>query len=412
MKLICLSILFILTNGFILSQNDNIQKITLKDKIVILENEIAIRNKLIDSLQRDYAILRKMYFNLESRVQELEKNNVTSRGTNDVVNKKISKKQCRIILDITHNINPPHNISKYNVILVSKETDQKIIITNGQEVNSGYYDLYIEQPGFRPINKIINLSSNENTFTIRECLLAKNRQIEFQLDTRHGLVDIHEIINLENFQKIERDDEFMPGKEVNLRVFFKKYQTVSIRVVMPIGKDPYVLPIDLVQLTPLKFTIRKNKTKIDGIDYEYSFSIDDSPLEKHHIKIEKGIGRFYYTIMIPPETKIFKAYIGYLFLQRTMTRFRSGMSIGRPENLSVPKLVEHLDRISESKNVYDASLEVMERLLKGFRNRKMLKQLHNTEKDMLIRYIESWKLSSAQYRVRRQVVVGGINQQR
>jgi hypothetical protein len=113
--------------------------------------------------------------------------------------------------------------------------------------------------------------------------------------------------------------------------------------------------------------------------------------------------------MVPPKAKNFRAHIGYMFLQRALARFRSGMSISRPENLSVPKLIEHLDRMAKGERGRRASLEVMEKLLKGYRNRKMLKQLHNTERDQLISYLESWKLGPAQDRVRLQVVVEAIN---
>jgi hypothetical protein len=39
----------------------------------------------------------------------------------------------------------------------------------------------------------------------------------------------------------------------------------------------------------------------------------------------------------------------------------------------------------------------------------MLKQLHASERDQLISYLESWKLGPAQDRVRLQVVVEAVN---
>lgn len=329
-----------------------------------------------------------------------------------VIDQQLRAKQVPININITHNVEPPSNLPAYQVSLISKKTKVLFLVTEGKRIRPGSYDLKVTQPGYSfGAIKTIDIAPSEDAYLINESLLAKNRQISFEMvdEKTRSLVDAHEVIDLKTKKKVEFRDEFEPGKKVNFRVKFKKYQTVSTTTMIPPGEGPYILPVPLVELQPLEFTIRKNTEKIDGIEYQYNFSVDGKELEDHHIKMEKGIGRFYYTVMVPPKAKNFRAYIGYMFLQRALARFRSGMSISRPENLSVPKLIEHLDRMAKGERGRRASLEVMEKLLKGYRNRKMLKQLHNTERDQLISYLESWKLGPAQDRVRLQVVVEAIN---
>lgn len=329
-----------------------------------------------------------------------------------VISHRLEAKQVPINLNIAHDVDPPANLPPYQVSLISKRTEILFLVTEGGKIKPGSYNLKVSQPGYNfGANKTIDIPPSENPYLINESLLAKKRQISFQMldkDTQ-TLVESSEVVDLATKAKVTFADKFQPGQTSNFRVKFKKYQTVDTTTTIPAGEGPFALHVPLTKLVSIEFTIRKNKENVNGIEYEYTYSVDNKPLEEHHIEQEKGIGRTYYIVMVPPKAKNFRAFMGYMFIQRSLARFRSGMGLGRPENISVPKLITHLDRITtKDERGRRAALEVMEKLLKSFRNRKMLKQLHASERDQLISYLESWKLGTAQDRVRLQVVVEGI----
>lgn len=313
-----------------------------------------------------------------------------------------------------------HHLRKVSIDITSSYTNEKInaqvflnkeLIAHEQQLKPGNYQLQIQHSGYTTLHKEITISEGSESFLIKEKLHAKPRQISFELFyTRHsrGCPDAHEVIDMNTGKKVEFRDEFKPGEEQCFAVKFKQYQTRIVKAILPPGEDPYILQVPLIELYPLEFTIRKNSAVVDGIEYKYQFRFDNEPLEKHHIKIEKGIGRFYYTVMRPENAKNLRAYIGYKFLQRSIARFRSGMSLGRPENLSVPKFIEHLDIVAKKELGRLGSLQVVERFVKGFRHRKMLKQLDETQKDLLMNYLNSWKFDDEEHRVRLQKVIAKI----
>ena len=311
-------------------------------------------------------------------------------------------------------------LRKVHIEITSSYTNQKVDaqvfidkqrIVDGQLVKPGSYQLQIQYIDYTTIHKDITILASNEPFLIQETLIAKPRQISFEpipINSFTCFVDAHEILDGNTGQKVEFRDEFKPGKEQCFIVKFKKYETQVLKTVIPPGEGPYVLEVPLLELSQLEFTIRKNSVELDSVEYQYEFRFDDKPVEKHHMKMEKGIGRFYYTVMMPENAKSFQAYIGYKFLERSIKRFRPGMSLSRPENLSVSKLIEHLDIVAKRDLGRLGSLEVMERFLKGFRHREMLKKLDDTQKDLFVSYLKSWEFSNEENRMRLQKVITEI----
>ncbi|WP_372368141.1 hypothetical protein [Candidatus Uabimicrobium sp. HlEnr_7] len=285
-----------------------------------------------------------------------------------------------IQLDITHDASPPKNLPPYTVSIISKTLTKQ----NKDTIAAGTYDITISQPGYK--TKVIKQQSiTTSPFVIKATLVAKKRQISFEpKNYTMACIDAHSVINVKTSAKVEFRDTFCSGEQVHFIIRFSTYNTVEIVDVIPPGEGPYIIPVPLKKLNPLEFTIRKNTQIIDGLTYQYKFTTDGKPLEDHHLKVENGIGRFYYTIMIDPDAKVFRAFIGHSFLERSLKKFRSGMSIGRPEYLSVPLFIDHCSKFKKQQAV-----NIINKFLKGFRNRKMLKNCSQQELQQLIDYLRT-----------------------
>ncbi|WP_372368142.1 hypothetical protein [Candidatus Uabimicrobium sp. HlEnr_7] len=317
-----------------------------------------------------------------------------------------------IQLDITHDVLPPKNLPPYTVSITSNTLTKQL--QNKDTVAAGIYDITISQPGYK-IQVIKQQLLTTYPFVIKTTLIAKKRQISFEINPYYSnvfprifdvknkkqisfsitkpqqpylyvchLVDVHSVINVKTNTKVEFRDTFQPGEQVHFLVQFIKYKTVEIIDVVPPGEGPYIIPVPLKKLKPLEFTIRKNTQIIDGLTYQYKFTTDGKPLEDIHLKVENGIGRFYYTIMIDPDAKVFRAFIGHSFLERSLKKFRSGMSIGRPEYLSVPLFIDHCSKFKKQQAV-----DIINKFLKGFRNRKKLRNCSQQELQKLIDYLRT-----------------------
>ncbi|WP_372368140.1 hypothetical protein [Candidatus Uabimicrobium sp. HlEnr_7] len=318
-----------------------------------------------------------------------------------------------IQLDITHDVLPPKDLPPYTVSITNKTLTKQLQSKN--TIAAGIYDITISQPGYKT-QVIKQQPITSSPFVIKTTLIAKKRQISFEMvaysysnvspqkifNVQNNkqiafsvvrpqalflcscLVDAHSVMNVKTNAQVKFRDTFQPGKQVHFIIQFAKYKTTEFIGVIPPGEGPYIIPVKLKRLTPLEFTIRKNTQIIDGVAYEYQFTTDGKRFEDHHIKVEKGIGRFYYTIMINPDAKNFRAFIGHSFSERSMKKFRSGMSIGRPECLSVPLFIDHCNKFKK-----EEAIGIINKFLKGFRHRKMLKNCSEQELKQLINYSQT-----------------------
>ncbi|WP_372367634.1 hypothetical protein [Candidatus Uabimicrobium sp. HlEnr_7] len=313
-----------------------------------------------------------------------------------MIEQKLYAKRVPINALITHDVKPSDNLESYFVSIVSKKT--RALLMAPEKIRPGKYDLKISQPGYKTVQKVLDIKPSEKLFLVKEKLIAKKRPISFEFIVTNGgcLQDACKVIDLKTQQKIGFRDLFKPGQEMHLRFKFDSYKDLEVKIILPPGEGPYShfnKGIALVHLYPICFTVRRCIEIMDGFEYECSFTIDGQIPEDIHIKKERGFRCFYYTLMVLSKAKNFRAYIGYKYTQVDLKNFHQGMMIEQPNNISVAKLIEHLDRIAKNES-YNTSLNVIKKLLKNSPSRKILKQL--TNRNQLITYLKTWKLNTTE----------------
>lgn len=337
------------------------------------------------------------------------KKHVWPSETPMVLEQELIAKQVVIRVNIVYDIEPPANLEGYKVSLIDKASLIPRFVMDGRSAKPGSYFLDIQRPGysFGPKQEIDILPS-EQAYHINKKLLAKPRTISFDMvDAKTNvLVSAYQI--LANGKPVDFKQEFQPGSEFDLVVKFLKYKTVNKRTRVVPGEGPFIESVPLDSLTRYEFSARKTDMEIDGITYEYELAADSEQVEPHLIKTEKGMGRTFYQIWVDPKAKNCKIYAGYLFGQRPF----SSIQLGAPAltSIDVPRLIQHLEKKrKQDQRDYREPLEIMEKMLREFNTRRMLKQAAGTELDQLIQYIESnWKVSDPKDRVRVKMILDSI----
>ena len=290
-----------------------------------------------------------------------------------------------IKMEITQNITPPKQVKPYTVTIQNKKITKQIKANDS--VPEGVYQIKIDQPGYEP-TVLKKQTITGKIFTIKSTLIAKKRSISAMIVYTRGCGDAHKIIDMKKQKEIRYQDLYTPGQEVHFRVLYKGYKTVDFKGVIPVGEGCYDLPINKYRLKSLEFTARYNSCVIDGIHYEYQFFVDSKKVENHLMKSEKGIGRFYYTIMVDPKAKIFNAYFGYFFSKKDLQNFRPGMSI-IPRELSIIRLVTHLKQVRKKTNKVEAVINAIKFFLEKDQQIKSLRNCSNEQIKTLFDYLDS-----------------------
>jgi len=330
-----------------------------------------------------------------------------------LINEELIAKQVVVFINVAHDVPAPPGLPEYNVSIIDKVNNALSYINHGKRVKPGDYDLSVHRPGYNfGAPKPISILPSEEPFQINASLVAMPRNISFDMIFEGRLVPAHEIVNAKNGKRISFEDMFEAGSSIDMIIKFKKYATVKKHTTIVPGQGPLVANVPLKKLKRYDFNVRKNEMKLDDIAYKYEFYADNENVQEHLISIEKGVGRFYYTIWVVPEAKDLRASAGYLYTQKSFSRLRLG--IGSLNSISVPKLISHLNEVSKIKRGRRGSLEVMEKMLRTFVGKRRLRQCHPNELDQLVQFIEGWRreLPGAQDRIRLQVVTESLGKLR
>lgn len=318
-------------------------------------------------------------------------------------------KQVLLKINIVYDIDPPANLDPYRVSLIDKISLIPRFVEDGKRVKPGSYFLDVQRPGytFGPRQEIEILPS-EQPYHINKKLLAKSRPISFDMydPITNTLIPAHQI--QVGGKPVSFKDTFQPGTEFDLVVKFKKYKTVEKRSKVIPGEGPFVEHVPLQQLKKYEFSIRDNTMMIDNITYNYEFYEDNNKIEEHLIDIEKGVGRIYYNIWADPNAKNLQVYAGYFFTQKQFSNLGAG--IGNLNNISISRLITHLEGQSKGERGHRESLEILEKMIKKSNIRSSLKEAAITELDQLMQYIESWKdIPDSKDRVRMKMVLDALD---
>ena len=328
------------------------------------------------------------------------------------IKEKMIAKDVRIQINITYDVKPPTNLSAYKVSLIDKESGIARFVEHGKRAKPGSYYLMVQRPGysFGP-RKEIEILPSESPYDINEKLLANPRNITFNLVDKNVLVQPYKIIDYSTKKEITFKDTFKPGMELDLIVKFERYKTMRKRFRMVPGEGPFVAEVPLVRLKKYEFFCKKNEFTIDKIKYPFEFYSDGKKTEKHHMKLEKGVGKFYCEIFAAPDDKYLQVHCGYYFTQKKWSRIGWGIrrDISRWEAINVVKLIEHLKRVSDKDPRKDrAALIVITKMIEKYTVKQKIKKAHRTEIESLMRAVENFKGLNSKDRITQQSVLNSL----
>ncbi|BBM82097.1 vWA domain-containing protein [Candidatus Uabimicrobium amorphum] len=266
-----------------------------------------------------------------------------------------------------------------------------LVVKDGDKVKPGKYHLMISQKNCRQISRDIHIFPTDNNFIIKEKLEpaenAGSAQLSLICKDENNNVQVPYEVQV-NGQLLQQQ-KFSEGQKLDIVVKFKYYATHKRTVLFSPGSS---IKIPLLKLTKYEFSFRKKHQMIDGVIYPYTFYADGKEVENHHVLIEKGSNRYYFTLWINPRTNILDMEAGYFHTKRYLKRFRAGQNLSRPDKIVSSKMVDHLQKI-QTTNDSNASLRTLEKILKSYRSRKLLRG-QNIEP--LIQYVEGMKKKNAQ----------------
>ena len=325
------------------------------------------------------------------------------------IKEKMIAKDVKIQINITYDVKPPTNLPPYKVSLIDKETGIARFVEHGKEVKPGTYHLMVQRPGYSyGAHKEIEILPSESSYDINEKLFANPRNITFNLVYQNVLVRPYKIINQANKKEITFADKFKPGIELDLIVKFKRYKTMRKRFLMMPGEGPFIAEVPLVKLRKREFFCKEVNYTIDKIKYPFEFYSDGKKIEKHHIKVEKAVRKFYCEILAPQEDKYLQVHCGYYLTQKQWSHIGWGIrrDVNRWEVINVPKIVEHLKRIAEKDPRRDrAALMIIDKMLQKYGLKQKIKG-RNIEP--LIKAVESFKGLNSRDRITQQTTLNAL----
>ncbi|BBM82095.1 hypothetical protein [Candidatus Uabimicrobium amorphum] len=279
-----------------------------------------------------------------------------------------------------------------------------LVVKDGDKVKPGKYHLMISQKNYQQISRDIHIFPTENNFIIKEKLEPPENVASTQLslictDENKNVQIPHQV--LVNGQHLKQQ-QFSEGQKLEILVKFKNYVTHKRTVFFSSANS---IEIPLQKLRKYELTLRKKHQVIDGITYPYVFYTDGKKVENHHIKLEEGKGRYYYTLQINPRANILDMEAGYFHNRRYLKRFRGPWSDDKPDKIVTSKIVDHLQKI-QTTNGPEASLKALKKFLKSYRSRKLLCQ-QNIEQ--FIQYVKGLKKNNAQQHQQAKAIIDKLH---
>lgn len=232
--------------------------------------------------------------------------------------------------------------------------------------------------------------------------------ISFTIHEEGGKLDAQAYEIIVNGQKISPEDKFFPGYNYDVIIKFKEYATVIKNVFLKnTGKDHFVLTAKLDKLKEYKFSTRDKSITLDGLVYPYKFLADDVEIESHLIEYYKKGVFYYYTIQVPLDARRFRLLAGYLYEDRYFGELKDGIT--RIEHLSIPLLMDHLDKLAIQGNAgYKVPIIALEKLLKSRYWSSRIQAAPIQEISELINHIEAWDVTKEADLERIRLIVNAI----
>lgn len=331
------------------------------------------------------------------------------------IKEEMKAKQVLLLINVDHDVKPPDTLKNYTVSLIDDFNIPRFV-EHGSRIKPGKYKLVVERPGYSyGAPKQIHILPSEQPFHLNERLLAKQRQLSFDMvdtvtdPTKPVMVPAYKIIDAASSQEVDYKRQFRPGEKVELICKFKEYKTARTSFTIEPGEGAYRANVPMVKLDSYEVIVRHGgeiakppTQELDGIEYPYEFCVDGQLIEDHHILKEPGPQKWVYTISAEKGANMLQGYGGYMYAQVPL---EAAKNFPRFNSISVQRLIQHLDRIIKTAGRgHRAALEIMEEGLRNSRWKRMLQAANPEEIKSLMGYLEGWSVDDA-LRLRLRVVL-------
>ncbi len=204
-------------------------------------------------------------------------------------------------------------------------------------------------------------------------------------------------------KEIQQGHSFPTGVKSNLKVSYQGFQTWESEIIIQEGTEVFEIDVPLMPLVKYVFQSTQNMMNIDGIDYSYSFYLNNKPLEKHHLKEEKIQDNYTFTLYLPSTATKLLIKAGYYYADTMLERQED--ILPQLSQIQVYDLVVHLDKIL-SESGEDAAIGAIEKVV--FRQSSRLSLLSKKEKLHLSDHIAQWDIRDAEVYQRREKILQRI----
>lgn len=284
-----------------------------------------------------------------------------------------------------------------NVIIRDIPSGTHLVVNNNDKIKPGKYHLLISNTNGQQNVRDINIYPSDKAFTVEEFAGEENGdtlQLLFSCKDEDENVQIpHEV--LVNGQRLH-GQIFSQGEKLNIVVKFKSHATYRSKVTFPTS----VIHVPLQKLKLHEFAFRKKEIVIDEIVYPYTFWLDGQKIEEHLVHIEKGHGRYYFSVWGNPHATILDIETGYLRHRKNIHRIRTGMRVQVPNEIIMEKMIHHLQKIKSARGQI-ACVDAIKKLLRNFRLRRLLVKVNLQP---LVVFVEGLRLYDSQQQQAKAIV--------
>ncbi|BBM85224.1 hypothetical protein [Candidatus Uabimicrobium amorphum] len=124
--------------------------------------------------------------------------------------------------------------------------------------------------------------------------------------------------------------------------YLEKLEDISIGPCIIFPKE-----YEQLQKKQLCFAVDRHRSKIDDIDYDYTFEADNIMIAKDDVSVEENFGYLLCRVWVPNDTKIFTVRMGYLYKKFNCNDVFPGSHLRDIKRVSLPTLQKHIAQFSD-----------------------------------------------------------------
>ena len=312
-----------------------------------------------------------------------------------VIDQKLRAKQVPISFEITHDIPPSPQEPYYRVSIISKKTHVLYLTDDLYPViRPGLYDVKITHPGYHTIAFDLEILPGTKPI-IKKCLIAKKRGIAFDThsDTKlYTMFDAVSIVDLKTQRQLTHKDKFQPQQRLHLQVKFKRHATIEKIVDIVPGEGKQVVKLRPQLLRTVLFSTKIHMDKHLYCETNYG------KVEDHHMQRTPGKFSCSYQVMVPARAKSLRIAHKYFFSEIPIVSKEIpviemlAVEIKAPtfDKISIHMLILYIQDLITNNKALKALIVCEDLVAKHSKKLSICDQQH---KELLIRYLEKWKVN-------------------